>query len=668
VTSRPAGAFVSILAVVACHPGEPDPGASRGSPLRPEASLSRRAEARPPVLVVGWDGADWQQLEPLMASGAMPNLGRLRDSASWGEIETEVPSLSPLLWTSMFTGVSPLEHRILDFTRFHPETGRREPIGRAERQAPAIWNLATWAGLSTHVLGVWATHPAEPVEGVLVSDRASRMTSAASQPPPGFVYPPEREDWGRSKVAEARRQTGFESLRAFLPWLTDEEYRRRAASNRKQDQPISMLHRVLVEKRIIEYLTGELLAGELPDLFLVHLQGTDTIGHVFSRFAPPQLASVADDEFARYREVPERYLKEIDALLGKWIAAVDLAGGSLVLVSDHGFHWREGRPEKLPNSGTATASRWHRKEGVWLVRAPGIAPGRGPRGGIRQLFPTLLSLTGLPAAKGAEIRPLGSVPPPVLPVFDYAALFRERQAERREAAAPQDSSATGVNDAPAELPEIAELRALGYIGASERDAAPDFAKASGSTRTAASFNNEGILLVAENRDAEARAAFEQAIRLEPELAAALANLSDLLFDANDFERADELLVRAMKCGLPQGASRVLGRAEGYRLAGMPSRIDALLAAAIEARPNEMQLWLQRGRARVQSGRCREAVVDLELATALAPNDAAVFATSGLAHLCAGDRAAARAALRRSLELEPGQPDVRKLLEEVELGQ
>ena len=97
--------------------------------------------------------------------------GRCRTSpacageGAWGELETETPPLSPLLWTTMMTGVSPLEHGVLDFIRFRPGDGEREPITSDEREVPALWNAATWAGKRVAVFGLWATYPAEAVDG-----------------------------------------------------------------------------------------------------------------------------------------------------------------------------------------------------------------------------------------------------------------------------------------------------------------------------------------------------------------------------------------------------------------------------------------------------------------------------------------------------------------------
>ncbi|MEO7971987.1 MAG: alkaline phosphatase family protein, partial [Thermoanaerobaculia bacterium] len=91
---------------------------ARARESAPESPRAEGAANARSVLFVGLDGADWQFLEPLMAAGRMPNLAKLTREGSGGVLLTEQPPLSPLLWTTMMTGRSPLEHRILDFVRF----------------------------------------------------------------------------------------------------------------------------------------------------------------------------------------------------------------------------------------------------------------------------------------------------------------------------------------------------------------------------------------------------------------------------------------------------------------------------------------------------------------------------------------------------------------------
>ena len=99
--------------------------------------IAQAAKTGRRVIFVGLDGADWQLLDDYMARGVMPNLARLVREGTGGVLETIRPPLSPLIWTTMMTGVSPLDHRILDFLRVNPVSHQREPITSDERKVPA---------------------------------------------------------------------------------------------------------------------------------------------------------------------------------------------------------------------------------------------------------------------------------------------------------------------------------------------------------------------------------------------------------------------------------------------------------------------------------------------------------------------------------------------------
>ena len=117
------------------------------------------------MIFIGLDGADWRLLDPFVADGTMPRLGEILQRAERRMLLTQHPPLSPLVWTTMMTGVSPLRHRILDFTRYSPVTRAQEPITSDERAVPAIWNMVERTG----VFAMWATYPPEP--GIVMTDR-----------------------------------------------------------------------------------------------------------------------------------------------------------------------------------------------------------------------------------------------------------------------------------------------------------------------------------------------------------------------------------------------------------------------------------------------------------------------------------------------------------------
>jgi tetratricopeptide (TPR) repeat protein len=617
-------------------------------------AVVRAARPGKPVIFVGLDGADWQLLDQYMARGLMPNLKRLTAEGTAGTVETLHPPLSPIVWTTMMTGVDPLKHRILDFVRLNPATGQKEPVTSDERKAPAIWNMATWAGRRVGVFGLWATYPAESVNGLMVSDRLFSFLFKEVSPPEGVVSPKSQEAWARAVVDRVNGETDFGALKKYLPWLTAQEYQTVAASGDPYAHPVSALRRILIETRIYDELARDWIAREHPDVAIVYIQGTDSVGHTFAPFAPPRQPSIAPDDYEKYHAVPEHYFAEIDTLIARYRALAETRGAVLVLASDHGFAWGDDRPERLSSNAQSTAAKWHHKQGMYVLWGPGV-PARGrdttAAGGVGQVCATLLAFSGLPPIAGDTAGPLPGTPVVTAAPMDYGALYKP---------VPSSSAASATKAVDADA--LQKLRTLGYIGGAESNGGQRTVE---STRSAGSYNNEGLLLKAQGRRPESAHAFENALIVDPNLASALWNLSDLLFeDGKALERSDTLLIHAYGAGLPEGTKFVVGRAIGYQRAGQIGRSVKLLQAAVVARPDDMEPWLFLGRYQVETGDCPAAVTSLEQASRLGPADAKTFASLGLARLCMGDAVAARRDLQRSLTLDPNQPPVREYLKKI----
>jgi tetratricopeptide (TPR) repeat protein len=454
-------------------------------------------------------------LDPLMRDGTMPNLARLAASGNRRVLQTQHPPLSPLVWTTMMTGVSPLEHRVLDFTRFNPSTREKEPITSDERAVPAVWNIATYGGRKTGVFGLWATDPPETINGLIVSDRE---VAANGEP----------------------------------------------------------MQRVVAETETVRARALEWIRREKPDLAIVYFKGTDEIGHL-----------VAGDVRAA-----RDYFHRIDAIIGEFDGAAKALDAELIIVSDHGFDW--GGRHLESSTSIATAGKWHRDEGIFLS-----ARGDGREASVDGVAATLISLLGLPA--DARMAPaISGVVVPSKENLDYRRYWR-RQSSRASARA---------DDAEA----VARLKALGYISAGEMSRAPG-----DSTRTPASFNNEGLILRERGRSAEAERAFLGALALDPRYPAARTNLADLLMkDA----RTIETLTRVI---------------------AIDDRDDARLL---------------RGRYLLEKQDCRAARDDFR---AIKADSAIRYASLAAAEGCLGNDDAAGKAIRRSLEIDPSQPELRALL-------
>ena len=143
------------------------------------------------VLLVGWDGADWKVINPMLDAGKMPNLSRIVENGVIGSLATLYPALSPMLWTTIATGKRPFKHGILGFSEPAPGGGVR-PITNLSRTTRAIWNITTLLNLPSNVVGWWPSHPAEPILGCMVSDHYHKAVDQKEKPwpmIPGAVHP-----------------------------------------------------------------------------------------------------------------------------------------------------------------------------------------------------------------------------------------------------------------------------------------------------------------------------------------------------------------------------------------------------------------------------------------------------------------------------------------------
>ena len=649
--------FVLVaLASTACRSDHAAPSRERtgGAPAA-IADIVGHVQAGRPVIFLGLDAADWGLLDGYIARGVMPNLAQLVAEGTSGHVKTLSPALSPLVWTTMMTGTSPLEHGILDFLQFDPATGQREPITSSERRVPAVWNMATAGGKRPAVFGLWATFPAEAVDGLIVSDRLFTFLYKEQAPPPGVVFPPDREAWARDGLVRAERAADYDAVHAYLPWLTRSEYEKVADSEDPYGHPVSALRRMLIETHVYTDLSLQWIREQHPDLAVVYLQSTDTIGHVFAPYAPPRQAAISQQDFDRYSGVAERFFHAIDDRIGQYRDAAVATGAVLMIASDHGFYWGEGRPTQLSSVATASAAKWHAPQGIYLLWGPGVSAkaGHAAQGDVQQVCATLLALLGLPPGRDVNGDPLEGATPAKAPRADYAGHYRPAAAQVADAAhAATDKQA------------VENLKSLGYISGSESNVAPPGSR--GTTRTAGSFNNEGVIQKERRKFPQAIEAFEKALTVDPHLASAQWNLSDVLYAmGQDLERSDTLLIHAFGGGMPDGAKYVIGRAIAYQRNGDAARSLRLMDAAVTANGRDPELWLFRGRYRTERGDCRGAAADFDQATSLSPANPAAYSASGVARLCLGDRAGARRAFERALQLDPTQPKIREYLSTLE---
>ncbi|HVQ54025.1 MAG TPA: alkaline phosphatase family protein, partial [Thermoanaerobaculia bacterium] len=501
------------------------------------AARTKRApgQARP-VIWIGLDGLDFELVDRLAAAGVMPNWKRLASEGYTAKLASQLPLLSPILWTTQATGVTPDVHRVLDFQEVDPASGRKVPISGNSRSVPAVWNLASAAGRKVGVVGWWASHPAEEVNGFFVSDHASPILFDAL-PLEGATYPAALA----AGVAQVSARDGRVAAADLVPFLEmpPSEIAAALGSGGGMENPVVALSRVLAATRVTQRIARDLYDRNLPNLTAVYFEGTDEVGHVFAPYAPPRPAcsAIRDEDAARYERVVAAYYGVVDRILGQWMRRAEEDGAALVVTSDHGFKWGDDRPCGFASGNWSTAAFWHRPEGVFAAWGPGVAPAAaGARAmvSILDVAPTILGLLGLPAD-------------PRMPGAAVRAAFPGMAIER--AKAPSDLVVRRVAAAAPSAAESSEyakkLLALGYLSPGE---AQPLAPTSGATpgMTEGAWNNLGVYLRENRKDfPAAQAAFEKSLALRPDYYSPMFNLAVLYRAKGDTARARDWFLRSV---------------------------------------------------------------------------------------------------------------------------
>lgn len=359
-----------------------------------------RTDSRRRLLVIGWDAADWQLISPLMDGGLMPTLAKFVEAGVMGNLATLRPVLSPMLWTTIATGKLPGQHGIHGFVEPLPDASGVRLVGSTTRTTKALWNICTQAGLKTHAVGWYASHPAEPISGVCVSDQFLNLPHAGESPwplPEGSIHPTDRRD-ALGKLRVTPRELVAADLLPFIPRLGEVDLRR-------DPRPVRLAE-ALAACASTHAVATEVLADPDWDVAFVYYDALDRVGHEFMPYHPPRLPHIPPADFEVYQHVMTGMYRFHDMMLDPLL---HLAGpeATVVIVSDHGFHSDHRRPTVAAGTQEALAALWHRHYGILAMKGPSIAADERIYGAtLLDVAPTLLALLGLPVGADMPGRPL----------------------------------------------------------------------------------------------------------------------------------------------------------------------------------------------------------------------------------------------------------------------
>lgn len=441
------------------------------------------------VLVFGIDGGTWDVMTPMIEAGELPNLAKLYRSGIHGTLRSRNPALSPVVWSTIFTGRLPKDHGVVDW-----KTSQSQ-----HRKVKALWEITSLQDVATDVFNVPSTFPPTEIDGVMIAGfplggsttggNTGVVTSVSglddkevgaqfqhnAQIIRGAIRDLEVGEWSPWFDVHVRgRPTWRSTMRAkrlgpdkyylspiyrtdsqlvythpkdllakLANVLGDRPYIPEGPGWSKYAEPDTpeYLFEHLVQVSEIQSQAATAFAGDDWRLFIYVNTLVDRVSHPYWAY------SRAEDYIGLPKEKAERFgyavkqsYREMDEQLGALLGRVEKPT-YVVLASDHGFH---SNPDQRQYIGT------HDLAGIYLVAGPGISGGAGEEADIEDITPTALYLLDLPVADDMT----GNIVPEVL-----AALNRpKKRVETYEGAAGKRGT-----DEPVDKQTWEQLKGLGYV-------------------------------------------------------------------------------------------------------------------------------------------------------------------------------------------------------------
>jgi predicted AlkP superfamily phosphohydrolase/phosphomutase len=298
-------------------------------------------------------------------------------------LKTIEPSISLVVWTSIATGKLPSEHGLTDWEILDEETNKPLLFSSSVRKVEALWTILSQAKRSVGFVNWWATWPAEPVQGFIVSDQFSRRYEGRLEE---ATFP--RKLFSELTEVES---TDWHWMRVML-----EEGKLKVLTDRGSTDPRPELTPSRLKEAMFLYghdYRGEQAALHLlstharPELVSILLGKIDVASHYMWEFLPPEERD--DVTFSRLLEPVYAYE---DELLGRLL---QYAGSDtqVIVVSDHGF---ERTQDGYDHKESAP-------DGIFIASGPAFRSGvELAEVSIYDVAPTVLHVMGLPVGRDFE--------------------------------------------------------------------------------------------------------------------------------------------------------------------------------------------------------------------------------------------------------------------------
>ena len=263
------------------------------------------------MVVIAIDGLPYSFFPKIDKLNLSPFLADLHQRKLIHPMTTTLPPVSSVAWASFLTGVSPGEHGITGFVDREPNGYAPYVPTASNLNATTLYHHLSRSGLRICSLGVPATFPPEPINGVIVSGFLAPSLERAVNSKEEFNYL-KSINYQIDINAWSARKTD-KSLIEQLPKILSARLKAARHYISREPWDLFVLH-ILETDRLHHFMWGQMEEGETPaiDLFTTVYNMIDDFLVEISKSLSPDTAIIilSDHGFSRLKK---------DVYLNKWL-------------------------------------------------------------------------------------------------------------------------------------------------------------------------------------------------------------------------------------------------------------------------------------------------------------------------------------------------------------
>jgi predicted AlkP superfamily phosphohydrolase/phosphomutase len=261
------------------------------------------------IMLLGFDGATFDIIDPMIDAGRLPNLKSIMQRGVRGTLQSTLPPLSPVAWSSFITGTNPGKHGIFDFFAVKPNSYQFQVVDATHRKSRSLWSVATGLDKASIVVNVPITYPIEKVNGVMISGLGTPA------PRNNFMYPPELFQEIEAKVG---------------PYILNPDFI--TSSDPANPNYLESMMQVIASQTRAVY---HLMETRKWDLFVYVCTAPDEIQHACWKYMDKTHPDFEADLHSDFGDYIFRIYETMDAILGQALNRID-ADTTIMIMSDHG--------------------------------------------------------------------------------------------------------------------------------------------------------------------------------------------------------------------------------------------------------------------------------------------------------------------------------------------